>query len=107
MNSSRSQNIYSNDTIENSLLDWIDSFNVDTIPQTFEDLYQGVALLPPLDIQTIFNKITFPVGVLQKYEPEGDYIYIQDSNNEFYKTQIKMKIEDLINPMILILNKVL
>ena len=56
MNSSRtSLQVYSNDTIENSILEWIDSFAIDTVPNAFEDLYLGVSLYEVLNkVDTLY-----------------------------------------------------
>ena len=41
--------IYEHTTIESSLLEWIHSFSIDTPPQTFDQLYTGVALYEVLN----------------------------------------------------------
>ena len=53
MNTSRSitslASIYQNDTIENSLLDWISIFDIDSFPYSFNQIYTGVALFEVLN----------------------------------------------------------
>ena len=64
MNSARSSsNLSQNETTENSLLEWINSFSVDSKPMTFDSLFTGVALyevLKKIDI------IYWPLNKLQK-----------------------------------------
>jgi 5'-3' exonuclease len=67
-------------------------------PKTFElDRYgtnedhQAIALLMPIDIEAIFDNVTFPSEIEKKYQPEGDYLYTHSENNEYLKEQIKLR----------------
>lgn len=48
--------------------------------------YQGIALLPPLDADTIFNQVQFPADIVRAYTPVGDYVYVQTAATDEYRT---------------------
>jgi 5'-3' exonuclease len=72
-----------------------DSPIYDLFPEKFEiDLYgkdkdyQGVSLLPPIDLNTIFSEVIFSSTVLQNYAPFGDLVYIQTEATDRYKERV-------------------
>jgi hypothetical protein len=67
MNSARSvtslTSIYFNQTIKNSLLDWLNTFNIDSHPHSFSTLFNGVALY---EVLNKVDNIYWPKSKLQK-----------------------------------------
>jgi len=46
---SRTFEYQSMESIQNSILEWIDSFNIEHIPDTYTDLFNGIALFEILN----------------------------------------------------------
>ena len=67
MNSSRSMtslsSIYLTDTIESSLLEWIRMFEIDSVPHSLDQIYNGVALF---ELLNKIDMICWPKTQLQK-----------------------------------------
>lgn len=52
--------------------------------------HEGVALLPPLDVESIIRYVDFDNEILKQYLPEGDYLYTHGEGSSELKEQIKM-----------------
>ena len=67
---------------------FIEKFELDKAGKNQD--HEAVALLPPIDAETIANKVIIRSDSLAKYLPVGDYLYQQTENNEFLKEQIRV-----------------